>query len=51
VVIFYKSGKRSPYLMNWCLGNMLPEDIDVNLFKCYGMLSILEGEWKLNAEI
>ena len=36
--------------MNWCLGNTLPEDVDVNLFKCYGILSIMEGDWKLNAE-
>ena len=37
--------------MNWCLDNTLPEDVDVNLFKCYGILSIMEGDWKLNAEI
>ncbi len=37
--------------MNWCLENMLPEDVDVNLFKCYGTLSFIEGDWKLNTEI
>ena len=30
------------YLMNWCLKNTLPEDVDVNLFKCYGILSAME---------
>ncbi len=43
--------EKIPYLMNWCLENTLPEDVDVNLFKCYGILSIMEGDWKLNAEI
>jgi hypothetical protein len=33
--------------MNWCLENTLPEDVDVNLFKCYGKLSIMEGDWNL----
>jgi hypothetical protein len=51
VVIFYKSRKRFPYLMNWCLENMLPDDVDVNLFKCYGILSIMEPDWKLITEI
>jgi len=37
--------------MNWCMVNMLPAVVDVNLLKCYGILSIMEGDWKLNAEI
>ncbi len=48
---FSELGKRSPYLINWCLENTLPEDVDLNLFKCYGILSIIGGAWKLNAEI
>ena len=43
--------EKIPYLMNWGLENTLPEDIDANLFRCYGILSIMEGDWKLNAEI
>jgi hypothetical protein len=37
--------------MSWCLVNMLPVDVDVNLFKCYGILSIMEPDWKLITEI
>ena len=36
--------KKIPCLVNWCLENMLPEDVDVNLFKCYGILIIMEGD-------
>jgi hypothetical protein len=43
--------EKIPYLMNWCLENTLPEDVDVNLFKCYGILSIMEPDWKLITEI
>ena len=43
--------EKIPYFMNWCLKNTLPEDVDVNLFKCYGILSAMEGDWKIKAEI
>ena len=43
--------EKTPYLMNWCLVNRLPEDIDVNLFECYGILSIMKKDWKLDTEI
>jgi hypothetical protein len=43
--------EKLPNLMSWCLVNMLPVDVDVNLFKCYGILSIMEPDWKLITEI
>jgi hypothetical protein len=50
MVVFMNSGK-DPLFDELVSGNIFPVDVDVNLFKCYGILSIMEPDWKLITEI